>query len=128
MPQPNPSAKVDYGCSYMLLWAVTMICLIAINRFMVELCLGVWQNDLPELMQHERVQLAFRTVTPLFLLIFEYWVWDFFRERLLAESNHRPGAPDHTPANATQHPRVSSAQRVANPDSAHSKTSTGGER
>ncbi|GEM_PF-1945532 len=74
--------KVDYGCSFLLLLGITIIGLIALNGFVIDAFLKQGHIRLPEWVQSPKINGALRKVAPVAMLVFEYWVFDFFRERL----------------------------------------------
>ena len=91
--------QLDYGCGTMLLIGVIMIGLISFNSFLVNQLLGASVEVAGILAQMPRLQRAFQIVGPVLILVFQYWVYDFFRDRLVYS---RTGAKDQdvvTPKN-----------------------------
>lgn len=94
MVSENNRPNVDYGCSFLLLLGITIVGLIALNGFMIDAFLKQGHIRLPEWVQNPRINGAIRKVVPVAMLVFEYWVFDFFRERLEKDPPHRIKTPE----------------------------------
>lgn len=75
--------QLDYGCGTMLLIGVIMIGLISFNSFLVNQALSASPEFAAILSGTPRLQRAVQIVGPVLLLVFQYWVFDFFRDRLV---------------------------------------------
>jgi len=75
------SRPVDYGCSYLLWMAVVVVALIVVNGAVVELILARWALSRPGWMEDPRIVAGLGKVGPFVLLVFQYWVFDFFADR-----------------------------------------------
>jgi hypothetical protein len=91
MNQPSSRFSADYGLSYLLWLSVVIILLITINGGIVDLVLSGWKMDRPFWLDEPRVLMAIGKIVPFLMLVGEYWVFDFFVDRL-----RRPAAATNT--------------------------------
>lgn len=88
-PEESTDQQLDYGCGSLVLTAVIMIGLITFNSFLVNQFVDSVLSNNALFVQLPRLQRAIQIVAPVLLLIFEYWVYDFFRDRLWHHQDHR---------------------------------------
>lgn len=80
--------NLDYGCGSMLLTAIIMIGLITFNSFIVNNLVEQLVLSYAGFTELPRLQRALQIVAPVMILVFQYWIYDFFRDRLWSHANH----------------------------------------
>ena len=89
MPKTTSTPKLHTGCSYLLVVTLVACVLLVLNSFMVLAGLNAYQEYGPRELNEPRAQQAIQVALPVLLIFMEYWLYDWFIDRLGARQSNQ---------------------------------------
>jgi hypothetical protein len=84
MSQPSSSAGVDYGYGHLIWLCIAIVFLIMVNGAILDLLVSTGAFGRSIWLEEPRVLAAIGKIGPFVLLVAEYWIYDYFVDRLQA--------------------------------------------
>lgn len=87
MSQPSSPAIVDYGYGHLVWLCIAIVFLIMVNGAILDLLVSTGALGRSFWLEEPRVLAAIGKIGPFLLLVAEYWIYDYFVDRLQAASD-----------------------------------------
>ena len=82
MNQQSSQAAVDYGYGHLIWLCIAIVFLIMVNGAILDLLVSTGSFGRSIWLEEPRVLAAIGKIGPFLLLVVEYWVYDYFVDRL----------------------------------------------